>query len=180
MADRVRVLGSGFTYFKFDGNILAFAQEVRITSPVPVADAQRIQPLNAQRPIEIVTAGAHTGGTLIMVLTELYNQSVWQRLSAQLGNTQDIVDIMRVITESDPAHGITIDRFINPPMKAKSLYHETYYGCVITRVQDDETINIGAMSINKEIEVAFTHSKKMWINGGNRVYPFAGIGSVGA
>ena len=178
MADRVRVQGGGFTYFKFEGSVLAFAEEVRVTTPTPVAPEQRIQPLNAQRPVEIVTAGAHTGGTLTMVLTELYSQAVWQRLSARFNGAQDIVDIMRVITELDPANGITVDRFINPPMASKSLYHETYYGCVITRVADDETINVGAMSVNKEIDVAFTHSKKMWINGGNRLYPFSGVGSV--
>src|SRR4051794_11539596 len=106
MADRVRVTGSGFTYFKFGNDILAFAEEVEVTSPTPVAPEQRIQPLNAQRPVEIVTAGAHTGGTLRLMLTELYNQAVWQRLSAQFNASQDIVDIMRTIAENDVTPGI--------------------------------------------------------------------------
>lgn len=168
MIDRVRNPGSGYTVFRYAGNVLAYAQEVRVTSPVPVADAVRIQPLNARRPLEIVTAGAHTGGTITLVLIELANEAIWQRLSSSLNGAQDIVDIMRLQAEIDPDPGVTIDRYIVPPQPSIPPRHETYYGCVITRVQDDETINIGAMQIQKEVDVAFTYSKKFWINNGNR------------
>ena len=168
MADRVRVLGSGFTVFRYGGQIIAFAQEVRVGGPTPVADPVRIQPLNARRPLEILTPGAHSGGTLTMVLTELYNGAVWQHLSARLNGAQDIVDIMRLQAEIDPDPGITVERIINPPIPNQPQRKETYYGCIITRVADDETINIGAMQVDKEIDVAYTYSRKDWINNGDR------------
>lgn len=170
MADRVRVGGSGYTYFRYAGNILAFAQEVRLSGPTPVADYVRVQPLNAQRPVEIITAGAHTGGTLTMVLTELYNGSVWQRLSAQLNASQDIVDIMRHQAEADPT-AITVEKVVASPIPGIGTRRETFFGCRIVRVADDETINIGAMRIDKEIDVAYLWSEKSNINGGNRLFP---------
>lgn len=169
MADRVRNPGSAYTVFRYAGQILGYADEVRVVSPTPVAPEVRVQPLNSRRPVEIVTAGAHTGGTLTMVLIELYSGAVWQRLSAALNNAQDIVDIMRLQTEIDPSGGgVTVERLVNSPVPGNPQRRETYYGCVITRVQDDETINITSMTVNKEIDVAFTHSKKWWINGGDR------------
>lgn len=169
MADRYRNSGSGYTVFRYAGNILASAEEVRVTGPAPVAPEVRIQPLNARRPVEIMTSGAHTGGSLTMVLIELYAGEVWQRLSAQMNGAQDIVDIMRLQQEVDPnGPGITVDRIINSPIPGQAQRIETYYGCKIIRVQEDETINIRSMQVNKEIEVAYTHSVKNWINGGNR------------
>jgi hypothetical protein len=169
MADRVRVGGSGYTYFRYAGNILAFAEEVRVAGPAPVADYVRVQPLNAQRPVEIITPGAHTGGTLTMVLTELYNKAVWQRLSAALNNSQDIIDIMRHQAESDP-EAIVFEKIINPPQPGLPNRVETFFGCRIVRVQEDETINIRAMRIDKEIDVAYLYSVKHYINGGNRLF----------
>jgi hypothetical protein len=179
MADRVRVGGSGYTYFRFEGNILAFAQEVRVAGPAPVAAEVRVQPLNAQRPVEIITAGAHTGGTLTMVLTELYNGAVWQRLSAKLNASQDIVDIMRLQAQSDPT-ALTVEKVIAPPIPGLSARKETYYGCRIIRVQEDETINIGAMRIDKEIDVAYLYSVKDYVGGGNRLFPLNPATGTGA
>lgn len=179
MADRVRVGGSGYTYFRYAGNILAFAQEVRVAGPAPVADYVRVQPLNAQRPVEIITAGAHTGGTLTMVLTELYNGAVWQRLSAKLNASQDIVDIMRHQAESDPT-AITVEKVINPPIPGLASRKETFYGCRIVRVQEDETINITSMKIDKEIDVAYLYSVKDYVGGGNRLYPLNPATGTGA
>lgn len=170
MADRVRVVGSGYSYFRYAGNIIAFAEEVTVQGPQPVAAEQRIQPLNAQRPVEIVTAGAHTGGTITLTLTELYGQSVWQRLSANLGGAQDIVDIMRYQAQLDPT-AITFERLINPPLPGLATQKESYHGIRITAVADDETVNIGAMSIHKPLTLAYLYSVKDWIRGGNRLFP---------
>jgi len=169
MADRVRVGGSAYTIFKFLGNVVAFAQEVRVASPTPVADHVRVQPLNARRPAEIITAGAHTGGTLTLQLTELYNESFWQRFGGRHKNAQDIVDIMRLEAENDP-DALQLIKIVNPPTPGRASMHETYYGCRIVRVADDETINIATMQINKELDIAYTYSTKDWINGGNRLY----------
>lgn len=180
---RARVGGSAFTVFKFDNKIMAFAEEVSVQEPQPVAAAEPIQPLNAQRPLEIITPGAHSGGTITLTLTELYNQSVWQRLSASLNNAQDIVDIMRIIAERDPEKAFTLDQYILPPMaserKKGPQYHRTFYGCVITNVGDEPPINIRTMRIDRTVTLMYTYDKKFWINGGNRVYGLAGTPNPG-
>jgi hypothetical protein len=180
---RVRVLGSGFTVFHWNpgggeaDKVIGFAREVRVAGVTPVAQPSVIQPLNAPQPLEIVTPGAHTNGVLTLVLTDLYNQAVWQRLSA-LANSQDIVDIMRTVAAR--SQGIKITKWVKPPQGLQNEgfdptpgngYAETYFDCVIARVGEDETINIEAMEIHKEVEVWYTYSKKLWINGGARSHP---------
>ena len=167
---RVRVPGSGFTVFTWnDGNgdqIIAFAQQIEVAGVTPVAPAQAIQPLNATNPVEIVTPGAHTYGVITLTLTELYNQSVWQRL-AGLANSQNVVQIMQTIAANNK--GVTISRVINPPagISTQGSYLESYYNCVITDVADNEQIDITTMVLNKVITVWYTSSFKSWITGGN-------------
>jgi hypothetical protein len=167
---RTRIGGQGYTVFTWEGEVIALAESVTVTAPQPVSPAQPIQPLNATEPIEIITAGAHGPGTLTLTLTELYESSVWQRLSG-LANSQDLVDIMRTIASIDKSGGIQLQKIVIPPVKDFPTYVETFYNCVISNVTDNETIDIRAMQIQKDIEVMFTHSKKSWINNGNRQNP---------
>lgn len=171
MAQRVRVPG-GFTVFHWSdntspGSVIAFADEVRVNSVQPVAPAQPVQPMNALRPVEIVTPRAHTNGSLVLVLTDLYNEAMWQRL-AGLASSNDIIDIMEYVAGLD--NGVQITKYIRPPRG--NDYHETYYNCVIVRADDTENIRIDTMTVNKEVEVWYTHSKKNWINSPSRAATF--------
>jgi hypothetical protein len=159
---RVRVGGSGYTTFSWDNGsgskVIAFAQSVQVQSITPVATAQPIQPLDSTSVIEIVTPGAASNGVLTLTLTELYNQSIWERL-AGLSGSQNIIDIMQYIATLP--NGITITRTIIPPVGIGSgPYSEAFYGCVVASVEDNETIDITTMSINKTMEVWFTSSVK--------------------
>lgn len=167
---RVRVGGSGFTVFHWGSQVIGFAQEVRVAGVTPVAQPVVIQPLNAAQPLEIITPGAHANGVLTMVLTELYNEPVWNRL-AGLANSQDIIDIMRTVAANN--QGVRITKWVQPPtgLSNRGPYAETYYDCVVARVGDDENINIATMEVNKEVEVWYTYSKKFHVNGGARVHP---------
>jgi hypothetical protein len=163
---RPRVFGSGFTVFHWDDGtgekVIAFADQVQTFGVTPVADAQVIQPMNAVRPVEIVTPAAHTNGRIVLTLTELYNQAVWQRL-ASLTRANDIIDIMRTIAGS--GNGIKISQYVTPPTGiGNGAYLETFHECVVTRVQDDSTIRIDTMTVNKEVELWFTYNIKHWIN----------------
>jgi hypothetical protein len=162
---RSRVLApfTAFTWNDGTGDkVIAVADEVRVASVTPVAGAEVVQPMNALRPIEIVTPGAHTNGVITLVLKELYNQAVWQRL-ASLTNANDVVDIMRTIAAMNS--GITIKKYVTPPAGvAGGQYLESFHECVVTRVQDDEDISITSMTVNKEIELWYTYSIKGWIN----------------
>lgn len=161
---KVRVTG-GYTVFHWsvDGGgeekqeVIAFADTIAVSSVTPVAAAQAIQPLNALRPVEIVTPRAHTYGTITLTLTELYNEAVWQRL-AGLAGSRDIIDIMDYLAGVD--NGARITKYVRTPGNNTQDYYETFHNCVITRVADDETIRIDTMSVNKEIEVWYTHAEK--------------------
>lgn len=158
--DRVRVGGSDFTIFHWLGRPIAFAQEVAHTSPEPVAAPVAIQPMDARRPVQVITPAAAGMGTLTLTLIDLYGAQVWERLSGLAGSV-DIVDIfMKVASLSDPIH---MTKVIQPPTLAginfnngQAFYTETYHNCVITGVVDGEQINIGTMEILKQITVAYT------------------------
>lgn len=172
MAQRVRVPG-GFTVFHWSntndpGGVIGFADRVQVTAVQPVAQAQAVQPMNALRPLEIVTPRAHTNGVITLTLTELYNEAVWQRL-AGLANSNDIIDIMEYMAGLD--NGVQITRYVEPPNG--QTYSETYYNCMIVRVADDEDIRIDTMTVNKEIEVWYTYSRKHWINSTPRPATFS-------
>lgn len=169
---RARVGGSGFTTFNWqDGNsvqLLGVAESVTVNPVQPVAQPVSIQPINAQRPIEIITPGAHTNGTITLTLTELYGESVWQRIST-LARSQDIVDIMRTLNAINSP--IQVQKVIKPGHAPDTRYTETFFGVVVASVEDNgETIEIGTMNIPKQMTLWYTHSLKSWINGGRYVW----------
>jgi hypothetical protein len=160
--DRVRVGGSGFTIFHWRGKPLAFARQVAHTSPEPVGPGPvAIQPMDARRPVQVITPAATGMGTITLEMYDLYGAQVWERL-AGLAGTTDLVDIfMRVSALADPIH---MTKVIQPPTlqgidfgASGSFYTETYHNCVITNVQNGEQIEIGTMEILKQITVAYTN-----------------------
>lgn len=159
MAQKIRVAG-GYTVFHWSNNtdvggVIAYADRVQVQSVTPVVPAQAVQPMNALRPIEIVTPRAHTNGVLTLTLTDLYNESVWDRLSG-LAGSNDIIDIMEYMAGLD--NGVRITKFVEPPNRP--AYSETYYNCMIVRADDNEDIQITTLTLPKEIEVWYTHSRK--------------------
>jgi hypothetical protein len=163
MAQKVRV-GGGFTVFYWSnstdpGGVIGFADRVQVQAVTPVAQPVAVQPLNALRPLEIVTPRAHTYGVLTLTLTDLYNQAVWQRL-AGLAKSNDIIQIMEYMASLN--NGVQITKYVEPP--SGNTYVETFYNCMIARVDDNEDIRIDTMVVNKDIEVWYTYNRKHWIN----------------
>ncbi len=158
MAQKVRV-GGGFTVFHWQNAVIGYADQVQVTSVPPVTGAVAVQPMNALRPLEIAVPRAHGHGTIVLTLTELYNQAIWQRL-AGLSKSNDIIDIMEYMAGLDD--GVKVTRYIEPPRG--ETYSETYFNCMIVRADDNETIRIDSMIQNKELEVWYTYSKKNWID----------------
>lgn len=165
MANRTRPFGQGYTVFEWQNQIIGMADQVDVTSVTPVAEAIDIQPINAPRPIEIMTAGAHRHGVLTLTLLELFNFSIWNRL-ADLTDCQDIIDIMRTIAAMD--QGIIITKVVRPPNGAE--YREQFFNCTVVNVTDSESIRIETLTVPKTMEIWFTHSLKSWIGGGKRKF----------
>jgi hypothetical protein len=179
--NRVRVAGSGFTVFTWQGQPIAFAQQISHTSPQGVANPSAIQPMDEPYPVQVVTPAASGMGTLVLRLYELYGQQVWERLGAEFGTQGgleryfdnatdtasvdqplagaiDLVDIFIRIAEADDP--ISVIKYIKPPKlrgKTMSPYTEEYHNCVITNAQDGEEVNVGTLEVVKDITVAYTH-----------------------
>jgi len=149
---KVRVAGSGFTVLSFQGTRLAYLREVGDRTPQPVAQAEEVQPLDEPVPLEIVTAQAVRGGVLSLQFYELWNTPVWAQLPGFEG-TNNLLDVLkRQITLG----AITCRKVIKSPtgvMRAR-----VYYNCVITDVNEGETVNIGSMTLPKTIQIAYTHT----------------------
>lgn len=172
---RVRVGGSGFTVFQWQDasgtHLIGYAQNVTINPVQPVAAPVAIQPLNAQRPLEIITPGAHREGTITLTLTEIYNRAIWQRM-ASLASSQDIVDIMRTLAAMN--QGVTITKTVRPGYitDGSGNYSETFYGIAVASVEDSgESISIETMELNKTMTLWYTHSKKSYVGSGDYQWP---------
>src|SRR3954453_12203852 len=158
---RTRVGGSGFTAFFWRSKPIGFCRQLAHTSPTPVGPGPTpIHPLDEPYPIDIVTPAAQNIGTLTMELYELYNQKVWDQLSLVAGS-RDLVNIFIAVAEAEP---ITLVKVVFPPKlrgKTGNPYSDHFYHCVITNVEDGETIEVGTMEITKRITVAYTRTQRV-------------------
>lgn len=163
--NRTRVGGSGFTSFFWQNQPIAFCRQLAHTPPTPVGPGPTpIQPLDEPYAIDIITPAAQTVGTLQLELYELYNRKVWDHL-AIISGAIDIVNIMIKVAAS--ATPIQIVKVIQPPTlggqvggTGQGKYFDIFHNCVITAVEDGETIEIGTMEITKRISVMYTHTTR--------------------
>lgn len=155
---RTRVGGSGFTAFFWRSQPIGFCRQIAHTAPTPVGPGPTpIHPLDEPYPIEIITPAAQNIGTLTLELYELYNHKVWDALALIAGSI-DLVNIF--ITVAEQADPITVVKVIQPPT-IRGInpvpYSERFHNCVITNVEDGETIEIGTMEVTKRLTIAYTH-----------------------
>jgi hypothetical protein len=179
-ASQFRVAGSKFTVFYWDGKLIAHCNQLAHTSPAPVADAVAIQPLDARRPLAVITPNAIGMGTLVLEIVELYGLSVWEELQSlataikgkaangnspitsgnnDQNNATDLADIFNAV--SAYTQPIQVTKYVYPPAGSnQGQYQENYFNCVISNYQDGETVSIGTMQIYKQITVNYTHYKR--------------------
>lgn len=162
---RVRVVGSNFSTFNFNGKPIAFLEGVEDSGQRAFSDLgqpyQFIHPLGATHPTEIATSRVLAGGTLILTIRELWNAPVWQQL-AGLAKTQNIVDIFAAMAR-DPRY-TTAQTLIKPPGTENSpgkWRGKIYHNLVVVDINDGDTITIGALAVTKGITCAYTHSSKV-------------------
>lgn len=159
---KVRVVGSGFTTFNYNGKPIAFCEGVEDSGQRAFSDLgqpyQYIHPLGSSHPVEIATSRVLAGGTLMLTIRELWNAPVWQQLSG-LANSNNIVDIFKVLA-ANPSY-VTCQTIIKPPGTENNpgaWRGKTFQNCVIVDINDGDTITVGALAVTKGITVAYTHS----------------------
>lgn len=148
-----RVAG-GYTTFAFNGQNLLYVTVITDTAPQPVATPQPIHPLGEEHPIEIAFPVAHGTGTLVLQMVEQWESEVWQQLPG-FANIDNIVDVFRANIASG---AISCTKTITLPNGGSRIV--TYYGCVITAIDESETVNIGTITLPKNITIMYTHKTR--------------------
>jgi hypothetical protein len=143
-----RIGGSGFTTMSWQGTVLAYLQIIQDTAPVPVAQAQAIQPIDAPTPLEVVTAAAVGAGTLKLTFYELWNGPVWTNLPGISGNR-----LLDVLNQQLQSGDVSLRKFIRQP--GGQVRTKVYLGCVITDADDGDNVNIGTMTVPKSVTVMY-------------------------
>jgi hypothetical protein len=162
---KVRVVGSGFTTFSYQGQPIAFCEGVEDSGQRAFSDLgqpyQFIHPLGATHPVEIATSRVLQGGTLVMTIRELWNAPVWQQLSG-LAQSQNIVDIFAVLA-ANPNYVVcqTIIKPAGTERNPAAWRGKNYHNCVIVDINDGDTITVGALAVTKGITVAYTHTSAL-------------------
>lgn len=156
---KVRVVGSGYSTFSYQGKPIAFLEQVEDSGQRAFSDAgaayQFIQPIGARTPVEIATSRVLQGGTLSLTIRELWNTYVWEQL-AGLAGTRNIVDIFDALARN-PAY-VTCQTVITPPTGSGKPRGKNFHNCVVVDISDNDTITVGALAVTKGIVVAYTHS----------------------
>jgi hypothetical protein len=162
---KVRVVGSGFTTFNYNGKPIAFCEGVEDSGQRAFSDVgqpyQFIHPLGQEHPVEIATSRVLAGGTLMLTIRELWAAPVWQQL-AGLAKSNNIVDIFKALAR-DPRY-VTCQTIIKPAgteSQPSAWRGKTYQNCVVVDINDGDTITVGALAVTKGITVAYTHSTSL-------------------
>lgn len=163
---QVRVVGSGFTTFRYKGDPIAFCEAVEDSGQRAFSDLgqpyQFIHPLGERHPVEIATSRVLQGGTLMLTIRELWNAPIWQQLAGLGRNPSDpapmnIVEIFEILA-AEPDY-VTCQTIIKSP--SGTVRGKTYHKCTVVDINDGDTITVGSLSVTKGITVAYTHSTRL-------------------
>jgi hypothetical protein len=155
---RVRVVGSGYTTFNYKGLPIAFLEQVQDSGQAPVGTPfEAITPLGHLHPTDIVTQRVLGVGTIAMSIRELWNEPVWWQL-AGLEGTDTIGDVFERLRQ-EPSF-VTCTKIIQPPNGAPPRGLQ-YHNCVVTAIDDGDTITTASLSVARNISLAYTHKTRL-------------------
>ena len=155
---KVRNVGSGFTTFNYRGQPIAFLDSMQDGGQRPLGGPRGpidgVIPIGAKHPVELVASRVLNYGVLTVTIRELWNEPVWYQLAGLRGVGESIVDVWNALAR-DPA-AVTCQKIIMPP--GSSVWRGlTYHNCIVTDVDDGETVSADALTVSKGISIAYTH-----------------------
>ena len=175
MKSQVRVVGSSYTTFVWNGGAngqgqtLAWLDDVTDSGQAAIGGGQgsggpgyeTVTPLGYQTAQDIVTSRVLAPGTLKATIRELWNEPAWRQLSG-LANTNNIIDIFQYM--SSLTNPITCQMIIKP-VTSPLWRGWTYENCTIVGIADGETVEIGALSMQRAVTILYTHRSYFWSAG---------------
>jgi hypothetical protein len=157
---KVRVVGSNYTAFQYNGQSIAYLEVIRDTGQRALSNGGQgfefIHPLGHRTPTDIATGRVLDGGMLTLSIRELWHQEVWEQLRGLTG-AKTIVDIFERLA-AQPNY-VTCAKIITPPTGPR--YGKVYHRCVVATIQDEEEVTIGQLSVAKGLTVAYTHTTRL-------------------
>lgn len=153
-----RIAGSGFTTFEFGGHPIAWLDSLADGGQQPLGGGggmEAIYPLHARHAAEIAMTRVLGTGSLTLSLKEAWNESAWESIHPTLFvGLNDIAEVYEA--QDNLATKLTATMVIRPP-RASVYRVRTYHGCVVTSIDDRETLTVGALTVPRNITVAYTH-----------------------
>lgn len=155
-SSQTRVVGSGFSVLRWQGQKIAFLEGVEDSGTQVVGAVTPIQPLDEPHPIEFALPRALAHGEMYLTIRELWNKPVWQHLKGfeTANNLLDVWTAMSLMPGT-----ITAQTIIKPP-QGNYWRLKTFHNIAITGIDDTESISIGAMTVPRRISCYYTHSTR--------------------
>jgi hypothetical protein len=147
---------------------LAWVDVIQESAPQPVAQAQPIQPVDSEYPIEIAFPGAIEAGSLTVTIREQWNTEVWNAFYSTYNNIPAdfasnggagnlvISDLLGVFKAQLAAGKVSLSKLIIDPTTRIPIRQVHYLNPTIINVAIDETVNIGTMTFPKSISFMYT------------------------
>jgi hypothetical protein len=147
---------------------LAWVDVIQESAPQPVAQAQPIQPVDSEYPLEIAFPGALEAGSLTVTIREQWNTEVWNAFystyndipadfasNSGAGNLV-ISDLLGVFKAQLATGKVSLSKIIVDPTTRKPIRQIVYVNPTIVNVAIDETVNIGTMTFPKSVQFMYT------------------------
>ena len=147
---------------------LAWVDVIQESAPQPVAQAQPIQPVDSEYPLEIAFPGALEAGSITVTIREQWNTEVWNAFystyndipanfagNAGTGN-QIISDLLGVFKAQLATGAVHLSKIIVDPTTRNPIRQIHYLNPTIINVAIDETVNIGTMTFPKSVQFMYT------------------------
>ena len=146
---------------------LAWVDVIQESAPQPVAQAQPIQPVDSEYPLEIAFPGAIETGSLTVTIREQWNTEVWNAFYSTYndipanfanGGSSNLVisDLLGVFKAQLSAGAVHLSKIIVDPTTRQPIRQVHYINPTIINVAIDETVNIGTMTFPKSIQFMYT------------------------
>jgi hypothetical protein len=155
---KTRIVGSGFTTFRFMSNPIGFLDEIQDSGQAPISQYQAVTPLGDYFPREFAFPRVKVEGTLTFTIRELWNQPAWWQMAIFAG-TYNIIDVYNV-QSTMPVH-ITCSTIVRKPADSPAGATKdrgwTYTNTNLVTIDDREVVQIGALTMPRVITAVYAN-----------------------